>query len=48
MYAVTVMAHDQGAMAGGFAKLVTDGVPEPLDDVDRETLFGLSRSASPS
>ena len=40
MYAVTVMALDAGAMAGAFAKLVSDGVPEPMDSIDLTTLFG--------
>ena len=39
MYAVTVMAADLGAMAGGFARLVTGGAAEALDRTDLATLF---------
>jgi mannose-6-phosphate isomerase-like protein (cupin superfamily) len=39
MYAVTVMASDMGAMAGGFAALVTGGLAEDLDELDLNALF---------
>ncbi len=39
MYAVTIMANDPGAMPGGFAKLVTDGVASPVDEVDLATIL---------
>lgn len=39
MYAVTVMANDPGSMPGGFAKLVTDGIAAPVDEIDLNTIL---------
>jgi mannose-6-phosphate isomerase-like protein (cupin superfamily) len=39
MYTITVMSEDLGAMPGGFAQLVRNGIPEELDGTDLATLF---------
>jgi hypothetical protein len=38
MYTVTIMANDEGALPGGFAGLVTAGIPTSWDATDRATL----------
>lgn len=38
MSAVTIMTKDLGALAGGFAKLVTSGIPVDLDQGDMAVL----------
>jgi quercetin dioxygenase-like cupin family protein len=38
LYTVTIMANDEGALPGGFAGLVTAGIPTSWDATDRATL----------
>jgi quercetin dioxygenase-like cupin family protein len=38
MYTVTIMANDDGATLGGFAKLVNAGTAVAWDDADRAAL----------
>jgi len=40
LYAVTIMANDPGALAGGFAALVDQGTPAAWDQADRAALAG--------
>ncbi|MFG3339495.1 cupin domain-containing protein [Glycomyces sp. NPDC048151] len=39
LYAVTIMADDDGALPGGFAELVAGGTITEWDDTDRRTLI---------
>jgi quercetin dioxygenase-like cupin family protein len=52
MYAVTIMVNDDGALPGGFAALVSRGLPRTWDDADRSALArhgtaGLSSGGGP-
>jgi mannose-6-phosphate isomerase-like protein (cupin superfamily) len=40
LYAVTIMASDDGALPGGFAALVDKGTATAWDDADRAALTG--------
>jgi quercetin dioxygenase-like cupin family protein len=43
LYAVTIMADDQGALPGGFAALVDRGTPVSWEDADRDVLASGTR-----